>query len=152
MKHPNAFTLIELLLVLVIVGIVVGIAVPNFSRGYSSFNISQSVNDLNSLSRWSQAMAVAKRTTYAIAFAKDRRSYRAVVKAEGEGPEWVAVKTSAGRPRLLAEELRLETSKDVVRFFPDGTVDPVRIEISMGKRTRVLSSEHVRGALLVIDE
>src|ERR1700685_1847037 len=75
MKANNAFTLIEMLLVVIIIGIILALAAPNFSKGYSRFQLNKTADDLLNCSRWAQAMAIGQGRIYALSFSNDRRSY-----------------------------------------------------------------------------
>ena len=75
MKANKAFTLVEILLVVIIIGIVLALAAPNFSKGYSRFQLNKTADDLLSVSRWAQAMAIGQERVFALSFSNDRRSY-----------------------------------------------------------------------------
>ena len=46
------FTLVEILLVLLIIGIIAGLSIPNVSRTYTTFLLNRTTNDLSSLIRY----------------------------------------------------------------------------------------------------
>src|ERR1700676_448410 len=75
-KTNKAFTLIEIMLVVIIIGIILAMATPNFSKGYSRFLLNKTADDLLGVSRWAQAMAIGQERIYALSFSNDHRSYR----------------------------------------------------------------------------
>lgn len=175
MKVNNAFTLIEILLVLIIVGIILAISAPNFSKGYSRFQLNKTADDLLSVSRWAQAMAIGQERIYALSFSIDRRSYSLVrVKAplqnEGTGntegsddqESFEPVNGALGRMHSIPDAIRLVMTQpydskgtgnaDLIEFYPDGTIDPATIELNSHEQKTELSSTEVRGMMARVND
>ncbi len=155
MKRNNAFTLIEILLVLIITGIVLALAAPNFSKGYSRFQLSKTVSDLLQCSRWAQAMAIGQERIYALSFADDRRSYglvRAVINEETESQDsFEPVKGPLGQMHTVPDIINLDTSQDRIEFYPDGTIDSATIQLESSGQKTELTSRQVRGMMTTVD-
>ena len=132
-------------------GIIAGLAVPNFSHGYSRFQMDQTAEDLLNISRWTQAMAIGQQHVFALSFSGDRRSYRveraldefAQEDAGGFGP----VRGNLGRSHAVPDAVHLSSMQDRVVFYPDGTIDPVTIGVESGSLKAGLSSTQVRGMM-----
>ena len=158
-KLNKAFTLIEILLVVIIVGIVLGLAAPNFSSGYSHFQLNKTADDLLSVSRWAQAMAVGQERTYALSFSDDRHSYilvRTKIPLQNEGTgniddsndqdTFEPVNGTLGRMHTIPDTIHLDT-QDRIEFYPDGTIDSATIELASSDQQITISSAKVRGMM-----
>jgi len=160
-----AFTLIEILLVVIIIGIVLALAAPNFSKGYSRFQLNKTADDLLDLSRWAQAMAIGQKRIFALSFSDDRRSYGLVRAIENEETEdqngFEPVNGSLGRIHQLPDAVRLEMTQPYdskgngnngqIEFYPDGTIDKASIQLASPEQKTVLSTAQVRGMMMKVD-
>ena len=154
-KANNAFTLVEILLVIIIIGIVLALAAPNFSKGYSRFQLNRTADDLLNVSRWAQAMAIGQQRTYALSLAGDHRSYQIMmVKANDEGNDqdtFEPVHGALGRMHSIPETIRLDTRDEHIGFYPDGTIDPATIQLTASNQKETLSSTEVRGMMTKVN-
>jgi len=174
MKVNSAFTLVEILLVVIIIGIVLALAAPNFSKGYSRFQLNRTADDLLKVSRWAQAMAIGQERIYALSFSGDRRSYslvRAKVPLQNEETgnieesevqdSFEPVNGTLGRMHPVPDAIRLVMTQpydskgtgniDRIEFYPDGTIDPATIQLASPDQKTVLSSSQVRGMMMKVD-
>ncbi len=154
-KANNAFTLVEILLVVVIIGIVLALAAPNFSKGYSRFQLNKTADDLLSVSRWAKAMAIGQERIYALSFSNDRRSYglaRVKINEETDNQDsFEPVNGALGRMHPIPDVIRLDTQGDRIKFYPDGTIDPATIQLASPDQKTVLTSSQVRGMMTKAD-
>ena len=155
-KRNRAFTLIEILLCIIILGIVLAIAAPNFSKGYSKLQLNETADDLLTVSRWAQAMAIGQERIYALSFAEDRNSFCLVREKMPPNPDdhddFEAVKGSLGKKHLVPGSIHMNVSIDRIKFYPDGTIDPVSIKLDSPERKIELSSSEVRGMLSKVSD
>jgi prepilin-type N-terminal cleavage/methylation domain-containing protein len=165
MKINNAFTLVEILLVIIIIGIILALTAPNFSKGYSRFQLNKTADDLLSVSRWAQAMAIWQERTYALSFSDDRRSYdlvRSKVTMQNEAAEDIEevdgpdgfepIQGALGRIHKIPDAIRLESRDDRINFYPDGTINPATIQLASPDQKTVLSSAEVRGMMTKVND
>jgi prepilin-type N-terminal cleavage/methylation domain-containing protein len=154
-KKNNAFTFIEILLVIVIIGIIVALASPNFSKGYSRFQLNKTADDLLEHCRWAQAMAIGQERIYALSFSGDHRSYKLERVKRGEGNDdqgsFEPVNGGLGRMHAVPDAILLDTKDDRIKFYPDGTIDPETIQLGSSEQKIVLSSGQVRGMMMKVD-
>lgn len=155
-RRPHiGFTLVELIVSLVVLAVVLGLALPNFSSGFGGFQLQHCADDLKTGARWAQAMAMGQRRVYVLNFAADRKSYR-IMRVAPESTEkeekLEAVRSSAGRSSRIPSGVQVNVKEDRLRFYPDGTIDPAVIELVSGPKKLMLSSAAMRGQLVMIDE
>ncbi len=140
----------------IIIGIVLALAAPNFSKGYSRFQLNKTADDLLSVSRWAQAMAIGQERIYALSFSDDRRSYglvRAKVnEASDDQDNFEPVKGTLGRMHTIPDTIRLDTQDDRIEFYPDGTIDPATIQLASPDQKIVLSSAQMRGMMTKVND
>ena len=152
MKANKGFSLIEIILVLIIAGIILAISVPNFSKQYSRFQLTQAVDDWLSISRWAQAMAIGQQRIYSISFSKDHRSYCLMREKLNKNNENLvdveSVNGLLGRKHFLAKALKLNVSVDQVKFYPDASIDPIEIQFISDQGKSVVSSSKLRGMMM----
>ena len=155
MKASKAFTLIEIMLTVVILGIVLALAVPNFTKGYARFELNKTADDLLNCSRWAQAMAIGQQRVYALSFSQDHRSYNLARVTANEGlndPEsFEPVNGSLGRGHQIPGSISLDSQTNQIEFYPDGTIDPVKIRLACPEQKIVLSTIEVRGMMTKVE-
>ncbi len=154
-KHiSRGFTLIEMMLVVVILSIIIAATVPNFSKGYERFQLRQITDDIKHKARWAQAMAMGKQCTYVLVFNADRTVYniQRIGIDDKHKERMEPISGRLGRTHKIPSNIQLAIKEDSVHFFSDGTLDPVRIELSAGDIKTVLSSQAMPGALVSFDE
>ena len=156
MKVNRAFTLIEILLVVIIMGIVFATAAPNFFHGYSRFQLNKTADDLLTISRWAQAMAIGQERIYALFFSDDRRSYHLMRAVDNEITDdqetFEPVSGSLGFMHRVPDTIKIDSHEDRIEFHPDGTIDPAVIELNSPEQKMVLSSAAMRGMMTKVDD
>ncbi|MEI6092992.1 MAG: prepilin-type N-terminal cleavage/methylation domain-containing protein [bacterium] len=83
MNKKKAFTLIEILIVLAIVGMIIGIGIPQVQRVFRT-NLKSSAAKLSGLIRFAYDSSVVKGITHRIVFDFDKRSYKLEVSPKGD--------------------------------------------------------------------
>ncbi len=143
--RSHAFSLLEIILVLVVLGIIAVLTVPNFSNNYSRLQVKQIADDIKNKARWAQGMAIGGNQNYGLLFAQDNRSYRLTKgMAIIDGP--------AGRLSQIPSGVTLSSSSKAILFYPDGTIDDAVIKLSAKDVRITLSSSIMRGALTAVDD
>ena len=166
MKPNNAFTLIEIMLVIIIIGITAAVAFPNFSKNFGRLQIQKTADDLLGLSRWAQAMAIGQKRAYVLSFADDRGSYSLKREIMSDNPDdkghMEPVNGSLGRPHHVPESIHLGMKLDFslsdkenansIEFYPDGTIDKAEIQMQGPSEKIILSTAKVRGMMVKVGD
>ena len=127
----RGFSLIELLLVIIILGVLIGLVLPNLSKVYSRFQVSETAKSLVSLLRFAQAHAVMNKKTCEVEFNPTERFYL----LKEEDPEswdvsFKEIRSDYGRKFSWPPEVTLELEIPAIRFYPNGKMDKARIVLS----------------------
>lgn len=161
MSKKKAFTLIEVLIVLAIVGMIIGIGVPQVQRVFRT-NLKSSTVKLSGLIRFAYDSSVVKGLTHRIVFDFDKRSYKLEVSSNGdlislddektkkdseieETPSFYAYDGEAGKETVLPSGIFFDSVENVsikrkitseqayLYFFPQGMTEDVIIRLKSEK-------------------
>lgn len=126
------FTLIEILIVVMILGVIAGLAVPNFSNLNTQVQLKETAKNISYLMRYAQGRAITKGKTQELTFDAGNFQYQlneAVsegTQREGEGI-FNPIAGRLGRTFDIPKEITLEIDNPHIRFYPDGKIDRTRI-------------------------
>jgi prepilin-type N-terminal cleavage/methylation domain-containing protein len=154
MRNKAAFTLIELLTVIVILSVMVGLSVPNFSKSFSRMELKKTASNIAYLVRWAQARAVNENLKYQLVFLDNSRNYRilrAKSSEENFNESFVPVPVHMGRVFSIPASVTVEQGGSL-KIYPDGTLDKIRIKLKGKNNTIGLSSMEQRGNLFIFEE
>jgi prepilin-type N-terminal cleavage/methylation domain-containing protein len=145
----KAFTLLELVLVLVIITIVVGMAAPQLRFFVHGQGASDAAAQIAALARWARTQAITESTQYQLNLSSSDGTFWVTAQdATGFHP----VASSLGRVFHVPPGVRLEwqpivipgatptptpanqnPNQQVATFYPDGRVDPGTIRLIDGR-------------------
>ena len=149
------FTLVELLLVLIILSVITGLSVGNFSRTYDTLLLKKSVDDVAFLMRYAQSRAVTKGRRLALQFDPSSINYGLLQEAEHSSPSEPVFEKFSGRfsrTFSLPEKIQLQTDSSTVYFYPDGNMDKVRIVLSFKDQSWTISTKEQKNHVVVFQE
>jgi len=130
--HRNkAFTFVELLLVVVILGVSIGLSTPLFRKTYQNFQLADAASNFSSLMRFAQVSSIVERVKFRIDFNLDKTKYWLTTESDPATPDvFSRIQGKFGRTTVVPEQIKIELTGDNVTFYPDGTVDEVVIYFS----------------------
>ncbi|MDD4893830.1 MAG: prepilin-type N-terminal cleavage/methylation domain-containing protein [Candidatus Omnitrophica bacterium] len=127
MNRNNAFTLIELLIIVIISSILIGMSVPRFRSTFDKFELGNSIKDIFYLSRYLQGASISQGRIYCLNIDKKKGEIRAAVKEEDEFKD---VKGRLGNKYNVPLGVIITTEpieKNEVYFYPDGNTDKISV-------------------------
>jgi len=154
----TGFTLIELLFVIIVLGIIAGLAVPNFSRSFSSLQLTQTAEDISFLMRYAQGRAATQKVFCRLNFDLKQKTYWLSQSDEEEIEKesldsFQPIAGKMGRVFSIPEGVTLETETPQINFYPDGKCDQGRLYVSDSKgRYQTIVLEGRMGRVQIYDE
>ena len=148
--HRSAFTLVELMVVVVIIGVMSTLALPYLSGASRAAALDAAGDDLTQAMRYLQRQAVLRQRAYRLVLVmNDAETGRSGWRAEAAATDldaaetWAAVTEGAVKPTwldpavtigdLLREQDTLDPTPAVV-FRADGTADAAVVVLALGER------------------
>lgn len=142
-----AFTLIEILVVIILLGVVAGLAVPNFNSTYEKFLLGETAKDLSFFMRYAQNRAVMKSQNHRLVFDLQDSKYWLEEQENdtdnlSQEEVFAGISGRFGRIFKIPEGIFLETEKTHIFFYPDGKIDKARIYLSDKKKNYLTISTY----------
>jgi type II secretion system protein H len=135
MRSRNGFTLLEVLIVLIIVGVVGGVVTVNVNRGMQNSNVQRAASVIATDLRQAHSLAARQRRPVEIVVDPTARVLRV---RDALTPTTVYAERHFG---LTSEQpvQGMTTTESSVRVFPNGLASsPVTVTVSWGPRTRTV--------------
>ena len=127
----TGFTLVELLLVVIILGILIGLSTPLFRKTYDNFQLADSAKNLVSLMRFAQTSSIVERLRYRIVFDSGKSKYWLTKESDLSQPAvFSKIQGKFARTVAIPKDINIEFANDNITFYPDGTVDEITIDFS----------------------
>ena len=156
----KSFSLIELLLVVIILGVIAGLAIPNFSQTYVNLQLQETAKNIAYVMRYAQSQAVIKRKNFRLEFDDPNKTYWLTQKNDETPDKPVEVDDAVferisgrnGRTFYISDELTLEIPKPFIEFYPNGDIEKMRIFLSNPKKKYfTVSTQEQTGYVLIFD-
>lgn len=154
----RAFTLIELLLVVILLSVLAGLSIPNLPKHYARLQLQQTAEHIGYLMRYAQSASVVGQKEYKICCDTAQRTY--VLREENfsgdhdlgaeTGKDFTAVEGDKGRVFRVPQHLSWEAPSDCIGFYPDGVIDRAKIFLrTKNDEAMVVSTQEQRGRVSV---
>jgi prepilin-type N-terminal cleavage/methylation domain-containing protein len=116
----KGLTFIEILFVIIIIGILMGISLPRFRNTFNSLQLVSFSGELQTFMNYLQQRAVIESRVIYLDIDNGNRQYRA---CSGEKEKNIL------KAYQLPDEIKIETDKEKINFYPDGSIDKVTLKI-----------------------
>ncbi len=163
----RAFTLVELMVVLAVLGLIIGISIPSFRSFLKKAPLEQAISDVEGMCRQARSDAIINKRTMELVLNDSEESVvlrsaaRTVMGVDPEtGGEANLVEQGEVLDRVeLAADLQIIEPLDEdfvglleLRFYPNGTAEPVDLRVTDGNEAYILSLDPVTGHTTVVNE
>jgi len=147
-KRPSAFTLLELMVVVIVIGILATMMLPNLAGQRSSAELKASVRTLHAMARHGHDRAVLRNRDCRLLIAQD--ADRASFRLEAENPDlpgsWMPMPDSLVPTQTLPASVRLASVvidpvrrdpivEQAIYFYADGGADAAAVQLTNGVST-----------------
>lgn len=118
-RQWRAITLIELALVILVIGILIGVALPSFRKTFNQLQLNSFSRELQVLMDYLRQRSIIEGKIIYLNIDSDNRQY------------WTKIRDAENRLKTyrLPEGVTLESEKKQVAFYPDGNIDKTTIII-----------------------
>jgi len=149
----NGFTLIEILLVVVIILIAAGVAVPKLKGSFKSTQMTDASRSTIRIARYARSLAILKQETYTLRFETNRLVL--VCGTNSSTPE---------ASRKLPEDIKISSFENLsddknsdgtrsVQFYSVGMNDGFKVTLSMDEDHRAtITCNPISGKITVVEE
>jgi general secretion pathway protein H len=145
-RHSQGFTLFELLIVLAIIAVLTGVAVPLLGRPSAEFRIEKSARAIAAGLERTRGEAIATNRARAFTLDVEQRWFRDSANARRvELPDSVAISFDTARSEMIGDAVAR------VRFFPDGSSTGGRIVLMAEERHYDVAVDWLTGRVSVSD-
>ena len=128
-----AFTFIELLIVLIVIGVFIALAIPQIGKAYDGFLLDDAVKDVYYIARYLQESAITKGLPHRLAIAIDKEKCTLSGFARN-GTVDIPIEGRINKVYTVPEALTFSVefdnqpeAKNDVFFYPDGSSDTARL-------------------------
>lgn len=146
----DAITFIELLLVILIIGILAGISIPQLRKTFDNFELENFVKDIYYLNRYLQASAIGRGRIQCLNIIQDEGKFWATYK-ENDKPQKIEGRFGKDYKAPEGTVVFIEPpERTTIYFYPDGSIDKVKITLeNRHKRQISIATQGIIGDIKI---
>ncbi len=143
-ESTSGFTLIEVILVLVVIVIISGIALPNISGSYGNAKLRNAASNIERLSRYARGMAILREQNLAMVIDTEKQliyigAEKKIASNEIDGELDQDILKRLGYIDETTEEHDIKIEKEISRSLPNGlNIDYVEVEGTVLDQVNIL--------------
>jgi len=150
---PTAFTLLELIIVIVILGILFLISTPRFRSTYEDIQLKSAAQDIINLSRLIRQQAILKQAIHRLEYKKDKSDRLRFIVSYKEGSGFIQDRDRLADIKIPRNiEIEIKKKEKAIYFYPDGTMNEVKVELSGNERRIILTDSKTKGFIFSDEE
>lgn len=143
----RGFSLLELLVVVLVLGLVLAVAYPSLSRATSTLHLRSAARDVLNSFRYARERAVAEQKTMVVTVDREKRTLR-LSNDLGDGGRTYTLPNDVQIRRLTAGGDEAVENSLTIRFLPNGSAEKAEIALGVdaGRTLRVITDSISGGA------
>lgn len=145
----NAITFIELLLVIIIIGILIGVSIPSFRKTSNRLQLENSARQLQTVMNYLHQRSIIEQKIILLNIDNEKKEYWAQIKDTS-----TPLKTYPIPSDIFIEIIKKsDTDNKQILFYPDGQIDKITIKLTnREKETISLTTEGVYGGVKMVSQ
>ena len=144
--REHGVTLLELLIVLMLMALIAGIAIPMFGGGVSSTDLKSAAREVAAGLRFARDQAIAQRAESLLELNLQGRTFRVPPDPRTHRlPERLELKLYTAQRDLVDEKI------GAIRFFPDGGSNGGRVTLASGERKYDVDVDWLTGRVSILE-
>lgn len=138
-KSKQALTFIELFVVIIIIGILIGVSIPHLKKTFDNFELENFAKDIYYLTHYLQTSAISQGKIFCLNINQDEGIFCATYKENDEAESNSEPKKIEGRfgrdyrppegASIFTEPLTEPLEVTTICFYPDGSKDKIMITL-----------------------
>jgi len=154
-SSEKGFSLVELLLVLSLIAVLAGLAIPNFQSLFQKTNVSSAARVVADTMRYAQSCSITQSQLIQMRVNSSPFSiqlFKKDIDRHGDEEVWSRLDGRFGRREKFGNSLEIRSDLEVWEFYPDGKIDKGMIEIcSEDNDCYVVSTQKYRGRVEIYE-
>lgn len=147
----KAFTLIEILLVMLLLSIVAVVIIPNFGKTYKQLLLSKTTESMVDLMRYAQSRSIMIGGQVQFRFEDDYSGYQ-LLQYDEKSKEFKSIANRMGQLFKVPIEIKVIAEKTEIAFFSSGKIEGFECEVCLDEQCYVITSELQRGFIKVFEK
>jgi len=154
-SKKSAFTLIEIILVVLLLSVIAGLTIPNFRNSFRKVKLQNSANNIAYLMRYAQSRAITKGVLVRFEFEHGSGKYwlaeqkNDVIGRDDEA--FVKFSNKMGKNFSLPDGLTLGSEGLTILFYPDGNIEKQAVKLCGEVSCLIISTREQRGHVNVFE-
>lgn len=141
----TAFTLVEIILVVLLLSVVAGLTIPNFRKTFQKVQLQNSADHIVYAMRYAQSRAIINSTLVRFEFDQNDGCYWLVEQSKEEDDHFVKLFNKMGKVFRMPEGINMISSNIPILFYPDGRIEKRDIKLCSEGGCLLISTRGQRG-------
>jgi len=147
--NKQGFTLLEIMLVAIILGVLITLSVPNFKNTYSTLEFDNTTKNIFQLMKYAQEKAILQKCYYKFVFSERKYWIEKGISLE----KFHRPSDKTGKIQIIPDKININPDDFSLIFAPDGNIEEQEIIISKDNELKYkITTKEPIGHLTCIQE